>query len=116
MKHKNGNKKLSLPTDQRLALLRSLSISLLNFNKIVTTSSRAKEARSFFEKLITIAKTDSVHNRRLVFQKVNDKNFVKKIFDVAQQFKDRDGGYTRIIKCGMRRGDSAPMSQLELSN
>tara|TARA_B100000427_G_scaffold76840_1_gene62729 strand:+ start:3244 stop:3591 length:348 start_codon:yes stop_codon:yes gene_type:complete len=114
MKHKNGNKKLNLPTDQRLALIKGLVQHLLEKRKIKTTSTRAKEASKMAERLITIAKTDTVFNRRHIFKVINNKRFVKMIFDLAKTYQSRNGGYTKIIKCGLRKGDAAEMSLLEL--
>tara|TARA_B100000131_G_scaffold305434_1_gene331424 strand:+ start:3306 stop:3653 length:348 start_codon:yes stop_codon:yes gene_type:complete len=114
MKHRNGNKKLNLPTDQRLALIKGLVLELIDKKSIKTTSARAKQASQFAERLITIAKTDSVNNRRHAFKLINNKNFIKALFEVASSYKDRKGGYTKIIKCGLRKGDAAEMSQLEL--
>ena len=114
MKHRNGNKKLNLPTDQRLALIKQLVRNLVSNKSIKTTSARAKQASQFAEKLITIAKTDTVVNRRHAFKLINNKDFVKLLFNVASSYKERNGGYTRIIKCGLRKGDAAEMSMLEL--
>ncbi|RAP29786.1 50S ribosomal protein L17 [Candidatus Marinamargulisbacteria bacterium SCGC AG-343-D04] len=113
MKHRNGNKKLNKPTDQRLAMLKSIVISLVNFNQITTTTLRAKEAKKIVERLITIAKTNTVHSKRQVFKVINNKEFVKKIFAIAEKFKDKNGGYTRLIKKGIRRGDAAELSMIE---
>ncbi|MBH38205.1 50S ribosomal protein L17 [bacterium] len=114
MKHRNGNKKLNLPTDQRLALIKGLVQHLINKKSIKTTSARAKQASQLAEKLITIAKTDTVFNRRHVFKIINNKDFVKLLFNTAKSYKDRNGGYTKRIKCGLRKGDSAEMTLLEL--
>ncbi|MBI60194.1 50S ribosomal protein L17 [bacterium] len=114
MKHKNGNKKLNLPTDQRLSLIKGLVKHLVEKRKIKTTSTRAKETSKMVERLITIAKTDTVFNRRHIFKVINNKRFVKIIFDLAKTYQSRNGGYTKIIKCGLRKGDAAEMSLLEL--
>ena len=114
MKHKNGNKKLNLPTDQRLALIKGLVQHLVEKRKIKTTTSRAKEASKLAERLITVAKSDTVFNRRHVFKIINNKTFVKLIFDLAKTYENRNGGYTKIIKFGLRKGDSAEISLLEL--
>ena len=98
MKHRFGNKKLSLPTDQRLALIKNLVLSLAESKEITTTTVRAKQAKSVFEKLVTIAKNDSVHNRRRIFKFLNNNTFVSNIFNIAKDFKDVNGGYTRLIK------------------
>mgnify|MGYP003343333933 CR=1 FL=1 len=115
MRHKRGNKKLGLPTDQRLALLKSLVIALFENNKIETTDTRAKEAKKLAEKLITLGKTDSVFSRRKAFKLIPQKKVVKNIFDnIAPKFKERNGGYTRIVKLKTRIGDGATISLLEL--
>ncbi len=115
MRHKKANKKLGKPTDQRLALLKSLVISLFTHNRIKTTEVRAKEAKKLAEKLITIAKTNDVHSRRKVFKVIPHKEIVRDLFEnIAPKYKERTGGYTRVYKLGFRRGDAAPVSLLEL--
>ena len=115
MRHQKGNKKLGKPTDQRIALLRSLARSLVIYNKISTTDVRAKAASSFVEKLITLGKDGTLSARRRALQILPDKEIVKTIFsDIAPRYKDRNGGYTRITKAGHRRGDAAPVSVIEL--
>lgn len=114
MKHKCGNKKLSKPTDQRLALIKNLVVSLFENNSIKTTHTRAKQAQKYAEKLLTIAKTDSVHSRRLIMKKIDNKVTLKQIFDIkTNEFSKKDSGYTKTIRCGLRKGDSAEMSLLE---
>ena len=114
MRHQKGNKKLSRPNDQRLALLRALTKSLFEYRKIKTTDVRAKEMSRFAEKLITLGKVGTVFARRSALKILPDKDVVSTIFDTAVSYKDRNGGYTRITKLGFRRGDSAPISQVEL--
>jgi len=115
MRHRYGNKKLGRPTDQRIALLRSLVRSLIIHGKIETTDARAKEARRFAESLITLGKEGSLHSRRQALKMLNDGPVIKTLFDsVAPVFKERNGGYTRITKVRIRRGDAAVISQLEL--
>ena len=89
---------MNKPTDQRIALLRNLSYSLIQNRKVTTTTLRAKQVKKFIEKLITISRTDSVHSRRLVAKNLNNKNFVKKIFEASISYIDRDGGYIRLTK------------------
>ena len=113
MNHKKKNKKLNLPTDQRLALLKGLALNFIKFNKIKTTSVRAKQAKSFIERLITIAKKDTVSSRRLLFSIINNKNFVKELTEKSKAISAKSG-YLKITKCGFRRGDSSEISQLEL--
>jgi len=114
MKHRCGNKKLSKPTDQRLALIKNLVVNLFENMVIKTTYTRAKEAQKYAEKLLTIAKTDSVHSRRIIMKKINNKITLKQIFDLkSNSFSDKDSGCIRTIRCGLRKGDSAEMSMLE---
>jgi large subunit ribosomal protein L17 len=96
-------------------MLRAMVTYLLEFGKIKTTVTRAKEVRSAAEKVITAARKDSLHSRRQALAYVTKEDVVKKLFDdIAPKYEDRDGGYTRIIKLGPRRGDAAEMAQLEL--
>ena len=115
MRHRKGNKKLSRPTDQRLALLKSLVRSLLIHKRIETTETRAKEAKKMADKLITLAKEGSLHSRRQALKLIPDADVISLTFKtVSEQTKERSGGYTRLIKVGHRRGDAAPVSILEL--
>lgn len=116
MRHRVAGRKFDLPTDQRLALLRGLVRSLFLHERIETTETRAKDVRSIAEKVITVAKDNSLHARRQARKVLNDEDLVKKLFDqIAPKFADRSGGYTRITKIGFRRGDAAPMVKLELA-
>ena len=102
MRHKKGNKKLSKPTDQRIALLRSLSLSLITHDKIKTTDVRAKETQRYIERLITLAKRGDLHARRQALKLLPNKDAIKKLFDVvAKSYTDRNGGYTRLTKLGL---------------
>jgi large subunit ribosomal protein L17 len=115
MRHQRGNKKLGKPTDQRIALLRSLVRSLFIYNRIKTTDTRAKEAKRMAEKLITLGKAETLHARRQALKILPDKDVVKDLFaNIATKYKTRDGGYTRVIKLGNRLGDGATISILEL--
>lgn len=108
-------RKLGRPTDQRIAMLKNLVTSFLKHGKIVTTVIRAKETQSLAEKMITLAKRGDLHARRQVLSFVKEKQVVKALFDeVASKYQDRNGGYTRIIKIGPRRGDGSEMAVLEL--
>lgn len=110
-----GTRKLNLPTDQRMALLRNLVTSLLESGKIETTETRAKETRSLAEKMITLGKTNTLHSRRQALAFITKEDVVTKLFaEIAPKYADRNGGYTRIIKIGPRRGDAAPMAIVEL--
>lgn len=110
-----GTRKLNLPTDQRMALLRNLVTSLLENGKIETTVTRAKETRSLAEKMITLGKTNTLHSRRQALAFITKEDVVKKLFDeIAPKYAERNGGYTRVLKTGPRRGDAAPMAIVEL--
>ena len=101
-------------SSRRKALFQALAISLIEHEGIKTTLPKAKELRSFIEPLITLAKEDSVSNRRLAFSKIRNKAAVGKLFsDLGPRFKDRPGGYSRIIKIGFRKGDAAPIAFIE---
>ena len=102
-------------SSRRKALFQALAISLIEHEGIKTTLPKAKELRSFIEPLITLSKEDSVSNRRLAFSKIRNKSAVGKLFsDLGPRFKDRPGGYSRIIKIGFRKGDAAPIAFIEL--
>ena len=109
------NRRLGRPTDHRMLMLRNLVTSLLGRGRIVTTVTRAKETRSLAEKMITLAKKGDLHSRRRALAFVMDETVVKELFDnIGPKYADRDGGYTRMIKIGPRRGDAAEMVILEL--
>ncbi|MGI6702714.1 MAG: 50S ribosomal protein L17 [Clostridia bacterium] len=110
-----SNRRLGRATDHRMLMLRNLVTSLLDKGKIVTTVTRAKETRSLAEKMITLAKRGDLHSRRMAMAFVMDETVVKKLFDnIGPKYADREGGYTRIVKIGPRRGDAAEMVILEL--
>ena len=109
------NRKLGRPTDQRIAMLRNLTTSLLENGKIETTVTRAKELRSTADKMITLGKTNTLHSRRQALSYITKEDVVKKLFDeIAPKYADRNGGYTRIVKIGPRRGDAAEMALIQL--
>ena len=115
MNHKKGFKKINKPTDQRLSLIKNLTFNLIKNGQIKTTSLRAKQTQSYVEKLITIAKGDTDLNKiRLVHKEINNKSFITNLFKVAKKYKTFNGGYTSIIKCGLRKGDSAELSIIKL--
>jgi len=115
VRHSNGNRKLSRPTDQRIALLRSIVISLLHHGRVEITVTRAKEARKMAERIITLSKYGDIASRRKAFSILRDRDLVKRIFtEFPVRFEGRAGGYTRIIKIGSNRGDNAPKAYLEL--
>lgn len=110
-----GTRKLGRATDHRKAMLRGMVTYLLENGKVETTVTRAKEVRSMAEKMITIAKDNTLHAKRQVFAYVTKDDVVKKLFDeIAPKYADVKGGYTRIIKTGTRRGDAAEMCIIEL--
>ena len=116
MRHHKGNKKLGMQTSHRKAMLRNMARSLIKFEKIETTSRRAKEVRRVVERLITLSKTDSVASRRRAYDVLSDRDLVMRLFkDIAPLFNARKSGYTRIIPLGFRRGDGAQMVILELT-
>ena len=108
-------RKLGRPTDQRIAMLRNLTTSLLENGKIETTVTRAKEVRSTAEKMITLGKTNTLHTRRQAMSYITKEDVVKKVFDeIAPKYADRNGGYTAIYKLGPRRGDAAETAIIKL--
>ena len=112
MKHGKVGRKFGRKRNQRKALLSSLSLSLINYGKIETSEAKAKELRPFIEKVVTRAKSDSVFARRLLRSKLGADS--KKLFEeIAPRYKDRKGGYTRIIKLGYRKSDGSPRAQIE---
>ncbi len=115
MRHRNTGRQLSRNSSHRKALLKSMATSLLRHELIKTTLPKAKELRRVAEPLITLAKTDSVARRRLAFARLRDRDVVTKLFnELGPRFKSRPGGYVRILKCGFRPGDNAPMAYVEL--
>ena len=115
MNHKNGFNPLSRTTAHRRAMSRNMVTSLFRFERITTTSAKAKEVRKAAEKLITRSKVDTVHNRRIAAKFIQDEKILNKLFtELGPRMKDRKGGYTRILKMGFRQGDAADMVILEL--
>ena len=114
MKHRRKGSGLNLPAEVRKRLIRSMMGSLLRYERITTTEARAKELRRHIEKLITVARRGDVHSRRLALATLPDPPAVSKLFDlVAPRFKERPGGYTRITRLGLRKGDGARLAQIE---
>ena len=115
MRHGNGLRKLNRTSSHRRAMLQNMMNSLIEHEAIKTTVPKAKELRRVIEPMITLAKEDSVANRRLAFNRLRDRDSVTKLFnDLGPRFKVRPGGYTRILKMGFRVGDNAPMALVEL--
>jgi large subunit ribosomal protein L17 len=115
MRHRYSGRKLNKTSSHKRAMFRNMTASLVEHELIKTTLPKAKELRRFAEPLITIAKNDSVANRRLVFDRLRNKETVGKLFsDLGPRYQERPGGYLRILKCGMRTGDNAPMAYVEL--
>lgn len=115
MRHRSGLRKLNRTSAHRLAMFRNMSVSLIEHEAIKTTLPKAKELRRVFEPLITLAKNPTLANRRLAFARLRDRDAVTKLFDeLGPRFKDRNGGYTRVLKMGFRQGDNAPMAYMEL--
>ncbi|MFA7060003.1 MAG: 50S ribosomal protein L17 [Pedobacter sp.] len=115
MRHNNAGRRLGRTTSHREAMFRNMVTSLLNHEKITTTDAKAKEIRSVAEKMITLGKRGDLHAMRLAASYIREKSVVHKLFTtIAPRYKDRAGGYTRIIKLGIRQGDTAPISLIEL--
>ena len=115
MRHRLSNRKLNRTSSHRLAMFRNMSVSLLKHEAIKTTLPKAKELRRVVEPLITLGKKPSLANRRLAFDRLRDRDIVVKLFDeIGPRYAARNGGYLRILKCGFRVGDNAPMAYVEL--
>jgi len=115
MRHRIGGRKLQRGTGHRTALLRNLAAALIKHEQITTTVPKAKELRPYVEKLITLAKRGGLSNRRLAHARLLDETQLAKLFDVlAARYADRNGGYTRVIKAGIRTSDAAPIAIIEL--
>jgi large subunit ribosomal protein L17 len=115
MRHKVAGRRLGRTTSHRKAALQNMAVSLIKHELIRTTVPKAKELRRVAEPLITRAKQDSVANRRLVFSRLRDRDAVQKLFnEIGPRYQARPGGYLRILRCGFRAGDNAPMAYIEL--
>lgn len=115
MRHRKSGRKLNRNSSHRKAMFSNMSASLIQHEMIKTTVAKAKELRGVAEPLITLAKQDSVHNRRIAFSRLRDKAAVGKLFsELGPRYEARPGGYIRILKCGFRPGDNAPMAYVEL--
>jgi large subunit ribosomal protein L17 len=115
MRHRKSGRQLNRNSAHRQAMFRNMAVSLIEHEVIKTTLPKAKELRRVAEPLITLAKEDSVANRRLAFSRTRSKEAVGKLFtELGPRYQERPGGYTRILKCGFRTGDAAPMAYIEL--
>lgn len=115
MRHRKSGRQLNRNSSHRQAMFRNMACSIVRHEVIKTTVAKAKELRRVVEPLITLAKSDSVANRRLAFARTRDAEVVGKLFnELGPRFQERPGGYTRILKCGLRTGDKAPMAYIEL--
>lgn len=115
MRHRQSGRQLNRNSSHRKAMFRNMTASLVEHELIKTTLPKAKELRKYAEPLITLAKEDSVANRRLAFDRLRSKDAVGKLFtELGPRYESRPGGYLRILKCGLRTGDSAPMAYVEL--
>jgi len=115
MRHAKKGRKLGTDASHTKAMLRSLAAALLANERIKTTETRAKEVRTLVDRIITWGKRGDVHSRRLALAELGDQALVKKVFDdIAPRYEEREGGYTRILKLGPRKGDAAPMVIMEL--
>src|SRR5476651_2282817 len=115
MRHRKSGRYFGRNSSHRKAMFKNMMVSLLKHELITTTVAKAKELRGYIEPMITMAKVDSVHHRRLAFARLRDRDMVTKLFnDIGPHFVSRPGGYLRVLKCGNRKGDCAPMAVVEL--
>ncbi|HEX2549045.1 MAG TPA: 50S ribosomal protein L17 [Gammaproteobacteria bacterium] len=115
MRHRHSGRYFGRNSSHRKAMFKNMMVSLLRHEQITTTVAKAKELRMYLEPMITLAKEDTVHRRRIAFSRLRDREIVLKLFnEIAPHFKTRPGGYLRVLKCGNRKGDSAPIAIVEL--
>lgn len=115
MRHRKSGRQFNRNSSHRQAMFRNMMVSLLKHEQIKTTVAKAKELRMFVEPMITLSKDVTLANKRIAFAKLQDRDIVAKLFDeIGERMKDRPGGYTRILKCGNRAGDNAPMAYIQL--
>jgi len=115
MRHRSGHRKLNRTASHRKALFANMAASLIKHEHITTTLPKAKELKRVMDKLITLGKNGDLHARRLAVSRIQDRDMVRKLFDtIGPRYKERNGGYTRVLKAGFRYGDSAPMAVIEL--
>jgi large subunit ribosomal protein L17 len=114
MRHGNSGRKLNRTASHRKAMLANMAVALIKHEQIVTTLPKAKELRPYVEKLVTLGKTDTLHTRRQAYAQLPDKQWAAKLFDIlGPRYKERPGGYIRVLKAGFRFGDNAPMAVIE---
>lgn len=114
MRHRVAGRKFGRNTNQRKALFRNLAVSLILHERITTTDAKAKSIRPIVEKMVTMSREDTLHHRRLIMARLNDERATAKLFDIiGPRFDGQPGGYTRIYKLGVRRGDAAPLAMIE---
>jgi len=115
MRHRRAGRKLNRTASHRRALFANMAAALIKHEQVITTLPKAKELRRVTDRLITLAKRGNLHSRRLAVSRIRDEAMVKKLFDVlGPRYKERPGGYTRVLRAGYRYGDSAPMAVIEL--
>ncbi|MBV8803285.1 MAG: 50S ribosomal protein L17 [Gammaproteobacteria bacterium] len=115
MRHAHSGRYFNRTSSHRKAMFKNMMVSLLKHKQIKTTVAKAKELRTYLEPMITYAKQDSIHRRRVAFSRLRDRDIVTELFNaIAPGFKTRPGGYLRVLKCGFRQGDKAPMAIVEL--
>ncbi len=115
MRHRKSGRYFSRTSSHRKAMFKNMMVSVLKHEVITTTVAKAKELRSYLEPMITLGKIDTLHNRRIAFSRLRDRDMVLKLFnEIGPHFKQRPGGYLRVLKCGYRKGDCAPMAIVEL--
>lgn len=116
MRHRKKGRHLNMSVSHRKSMFKNLCLSLIKYEKIRTTLSKAKELRHYIEPLITLSKKDTVYNRRLAFKKIKSKEIVGKLFtEIGHRYLRRNGGYIRILKCGLRHGDNAILALVLLT-
>ncbi|MDP2479259.1 MAG: 50S ribosomal protein L17 [Candidatus Palauibacterales bacterium] len=116
MRHRKRGRQLSRTASHKQAMLRNMATSLFRHERIRTTEAKAKELRPFAEKLVTLSRTDDVHSRRQVRRHIQDREVLAKLFDdIGPRFEGREGGYTRVLKLGARKGDGAELALIELT-
>jgi large subunit ribosomal protein L17 len=115
MRHRKSGRYFGRNSSHRKAMFKNMMVSMLKHELITTTLAKAKELRMYIEPMITLAKVDSVHNRRLAFARLRDRDMVQKLFnEIGPFYNKRPGGYLRVLKCGNRKGDCAPMAVVQL--